>query len=366
MYIRRRFNVLLNRYMRPADDDASTGGGGSSDDASDDGSSSQLSGADVVGTGNAARLAMLDRINDQNDRERADELADVNDDDTTTAFVAPVDPDAEADLEVDPDADAVDAAADDDDLNGGDVVDPPVITPAPPPKIKVNGVEVDLTPELIAKAQKIASADKYLEEARTAAPPPPAPAPKVPSPEDLEAARRSADDKDLALVRAIQVGTEEEAMRAIREIRSQQPQGLTPDEVGRITDERLQFSTALNWFEDEYKDLVSDPRLHNMVLQEDTKLVREGDKRPYKERYKAIGDEIREWAKGKVAAAAPPPPAPAPPSVDKNKRKAAAPAPVVQASTRAKVPNGDDEPDESPSAVIAKMAQSRGGSQAFR
>jgi hypothetical protein len=46
---------------------------------------------EVVGTGNDARLKFLAQINDQNDAQLAEQgdLADVNDDGTTTAFGKP-------------------------------------------------------------------------------------------------------------------------------------------------------------------------------------------------------------------------------------------------------------------------------------
>ena len=51
----------------------------------DDGSE-QIQGGDAIGTGNDARLALYDTINDKVDEGRGDELALVNDDDTTEPF----------------------------------------------------------------------------------------------------------------------------------------------------------------------------------------------------------------------------------------------------------------------------------------
>lgn len=350
MKLSKLLRFLLASALPMYVDDPDAGGG----DAGDDGAS-QISGADVIGTGNAARLAMLDRINDQNDADRADELQDVNDDGTTVAFVPPViEGQEEVNLNDEP-----------------TVVVEPAVAAAPaapaPAKIKVNGVEVDLTPELIEKAQKIASADKYLEEASAArkapvaAPPPAEVKPTLPSKEDAEAALL---EEELALVRAIQMGTEEEARVALRKVRSIQSTGLTADDVGRIASERLTFDSALSWFDTEYKDLVEDENLHLMVLRKDKEAVDSGDKRSYRERYKAIGDEVRTWRDNMVkqfTPAAPAPPAPAP-AVDKNARKASAPAVPVVASTRARAPV-EDEPEESTSAVIQKMATARGGPQ---
>ncbi len=346
MKISALLRFLLAPFLPMYVDDPDAGG-------ADDGAS-QISGADTIGTGNAARLALLDRINDGNDSTRADEFQDVNDDGSTAAFVAPKTDDEEVD----------------DETIEADVVAPVTEDSVAPaiPKLKVNGVEMDLTPELIEKAQKIASADKYLEDAVTRSKATPAPAPAIketaplPSPEDVEKERLN---EELALVRAIQMGTEEEAVVALRKIRStQRPDSLTADDVGRIADERLTFNTAIEWFNTEYADLIEDTNLHAMVLRKDDEAVRSGDKRSYRERYKAIGDEIRGWRDGVVAKHAPAPAAaPAPVANPKDVRKANAPAVPVAANARQKPAADNDEPDESTATVIAKMAQARGGPQ---
>jgi hypothetical protein len=350
---------LMNSYIDDPDGGGANDAGGGNDDAGggndDAGGGPSENGGDVVGSGNANRLALLDAINDSNDALRADELADVNDDGSTQPFlVTQQEGDQVLPLEPAP-VDQLPAET--------------ALTPVT--KIKVNGQDVELTPELIAKAQKIASADTYLEEAaaarKAATPAAPAPAPvpnaaPLPSPEDVE---REALERDLALVRAIQVGTEEEAVAAIRKITRAQPV-VSADDIGRIADERLDFKTAIGWFNDEYKDLVSDPQLHQLVLQRDQQLIKEGDKRPYKERYAAVGEEVRAWRQSLVEKFTP---APAPalasaaPTVNKLERKIGAPTVPVAASTRAKPAAPDDDGDETPTSVIAKMAQSRGGPQ---
>jgi hypothetical protein len=238
---------------------------------------------------------------------------------------------------------------------------PPPPAPAPPPRIKVNGVEIDLTAELIAKAQKIASADQYLEEASTrrSATPSPTPAPATPDP-GVEAARL---EEERALVRAIQVGTEDEAIAALRKIRVPANNGMDARQVAQITDERLAFSTAISKFNTDYKDLVEDPQLHQMVLARDQALVAENDPRPYSERYTAIGNEIRAWRDGLVAKFAPPAAAPVDPVAAKLARKANAPVAPPAASARATPPADEDDGEEDVSSVIAKMAAARGGPQ---
>lgn len=350
----------------------------------------------VVGTGNATRLAMMARINDQNEAKLAADFVDVVDIDggVTTPFVPnktpPDDPAAPQGNEASgtgvddkpstlvPTGDEVDGEGDTTDVAAA----PPPPPAAPPPpepvvtKIKVNGVEVELTPELIAKAQKVASADSYMEEAaaalRRVTAPAPTPSALPPSPEDVEAARL---EEERALVRAIQVGTEDEALVALRKIRGSSASSLTPDQVAAITDERVAFKEAINWFNGEFKDLVSDPRLHKIVQDTDAQLVEAGDKRTYRERYEAIGTDVRKWRDSVIAAAAPKPPPPAPPAAptppapaplaDKLARKAAAPSIPTLASARsvrAADPDDDNSPEDA-SKVIAQMAKSRGGPQ---
>ncbi len=121
---------------------------------------SNSSGGEVLGTGNDERIARLNAIADQADNDRAEELANVNDDGSTEPFRAAAEPEPEQ--EAAPEAE----------------------TPKEPEerryRLKVNGREVELTEaELVARAQKIESADEYLRQAaetkrrleQTAAPP---------------------------------------------------------------------------------------------------------------------------------------------------------------------------------------------------
>ena len=304
---------------------------------------------DVVGTGNDERLAMLARINDANDTADADQYADVNDDGSTTPFVVanadggrePLTDDAIVEPIVDHDA------------------GPPVVEAAPTFKIKVNGKEIELTQEqLIIRAQKVEAADTYLAEAarikrdaETTRAQPPLP--------DPDAVAR-AEDEERALVRAIQMGTEEEAMAAIRKLKTVPP-SLTADEISRTVDERLTFKEAARKFESEYQDLMQDNVLRKMVLQRDQELLTAGDTRSYWDRYQEIGNEMRSWRDGlvKPAAAAEPKPA----ASDKQTRKAAVANVPKTASVKAPAPVDDDDKEESISDIIAAIAKRRGGAQ---
>jgi len=311
---------------------------------------------EVIGTGNNTRLAMYAQINDQNDKVLAagGDLADVNDDGTTTAFQ----PDENlSDEEIA--ARELQRAADEANQTG--VTEPaPADTPVKH-KLKVNGKDLELTTEeLIERAQKVESADEYLKEAarlkRETQPPITQP---QPSTEDVAAVL---SEERRALVRAIQMGTEEEAMAAIEKLQARTTPSVNTDDISRAVDERITFNDAVNWFQTEYKDIVADQTLLNVTLQRDKELLATGDKRGYRERYEEIGNEVRKWRDQLVKSATPP----AAPEPDKQTRKASAPAVPSGASTKAPQATDDEEREESVGEVISAMAKARGGPQWLR
>ena len=310
----------------------------------------------AVGTGNDARVALLDSIADSADGIRAEELADINEDGSLTPFKAPSTSTEEAEA-------PAPAPEEETDTPAAEVV-------AEPRKyrIKVNGKELELSEEeIIARVQKIESADEYLRqaaEAKRLATAEPAPAkPAGPTQEEIQ---RRNDEEDRALVRAIQMGTEEEAAAALRKVREQAGAArpsLTRDDISSTIDERLAFNTAIDTFSKDYKDVWTDPVLKKLALDRDSELLKAGDARPYAERYASIGDEIRAWKETLVPAAKPP----VTNLAEKTIRKAAAPAaPVAAASAKTKPPAAEEEVDDDPSSVIANMAKVRGGPQWMR
>ena len=316
--------------------------------AEDDGDSSMGSGA--VGTGNDSRLAMLAQINDANDAAAANggDLYDVNDDGTTEKFVVQTAEGSKEEL-VD---EAVHEEIIDHDADKGVA---PVVAAPTKHRIKVNGVEQELTfDELITRAQKVSSADQYLAEAARIRNEVVAGQSK-PSP-DVSVSQES-DDDALAIARAIQMGSEEEAVAAIQKIRNKGP---SQDDLAKTIDERLTFTEALSTFRKDFNDLVSDPVLHKMVLDKDAALIASGDRRPYSIRYTEIGNEVRAWV-GKFKPTTPETPK-VKTSPDKVVRKAA--AEQVPKAAGGKIPDAaDEEIVESESEIIANMAKSRGGPQ---
>jgi hypothetical protein len=344
---------LVSRVYR--NDDPTDGGGGSA--VAEDG--------EVIGTGNDARLAFMNQINDANDGIRAEELAEINDDGTTSQF--------QIDATTQAEFDRFDAEA------NGESTPPADTTPADAQaaalhRIKVNGRELELsTEELIARAQKVEAADQYIADAARIRREAEALAqqqhtqqqavtPRGPTPAELLEERR-------ALVRAIQMGTEEEAMNALEKLQQPSRPALSADDLARTVDERLTFKDAVSKFETTYSDITGDPMLLQLALQKDQQLLAAGDKRGYWDRYNEIGTELRNWKQSLVPKTDPAVAAQAAAdqaAISKTQRKAAAASTPNTASARAPAVKTEDEGEDSVSDVIASIAKARGGPQWMR
>lgn len=321
----------------------------SGDGTADDGIDSS-SGSGAVGTGNDARLALLAAISDANEEALGDDLADINDDGTTSPFRDKVAENSENDQQ---------AAAE------PEQAAPQIIKH----KIKVNGKELELTTEeLIARAQKVESADEYLAEAarqkREAVPPTVAVNQQGPTPEELQ---RQKDAEDREIIRGIQMGNEEEALAALRRLeeRNARRPSLQMDDVSNAIDERLAFNEAMREFNSKFADVVSDPTLKRLAAQRDQELLANGDARPYAERYEEIGNSLRAWKEslvGNKAAAAPV----ADMSKKEEKKAASKSVPVGGTQKVAPAKEAEDDGEENASDVIAAIAKQRGGPQWMR
>lgn len=316
-------------------------------------------GGNVIGSGNDEAVAKREAIANHADQDREDQFADVNDDDTTVPFQADRDPD-EIVAEVDADGNPVVADPEE---------KPAAETPSPEVKkfkIKVNGKELELTEdELIERAQKVESADDYLRKAKESTKPPVETKPAV----TAEDQKRRQDEEDSALVRALQMGTPEEATAAIRKIREQASArpSINSDDVSRTIDERLAFKEAVAKFRTEYNDITSDPVLLELAEKRDAELLEAKDTRGYYERFESIGNDLRAWVKSKTPAETPAKEESKVESLDeKRAKKAAAQKVPVVANAKNQPTEPDQEPDDTPSAVIASMAKARGGPQWMR
>ena len=362
---------------------------------------------ETIGTGNDARIAALNRIGLGLDRSRADEFADVNDDETTSQFVVDELSDEEqgrreAALQAGDDdtvkkeleraeREANQTGEDDDEpkpVKTGDEVQPVKH------KLKVNGKDLELTTEeLIARAQKVESADQYLVDAaksrkeaedlltqhqteRTNS---------GPTAEETATAEAAELEERRALARAIQMGNEDEAVAAIEQLQRKAAQPtVDAASIARSVDERMSFNKAVEQFRSEYADIVDDPTLLNLALQRDLEMVNKGDKRPYYDRFKEVGDGLRSWLggmKGKTATG----------EVTKEttdatektgkdkvdtsqqrtqrKQEVAARSSTASATgvrARATTTAEEDNRPENPQEVIAAMARQRGGPQWMR
>jgi hypothetical protein len=206
--------------------------------------------------------------------------------------------------------------------------------------LKVNGKDLELTEEeMIAHVQKgLAAEERFQEAARLKRE---AEALKTQPPKE-DVAKPEVGEDDLALARALQMGSEEEAAKVIKKLRAPT---LNEGDVVRKIDERLTFQSSVERFKTEYQDIFNDPYLSQLVAMKDEQLVKSGDTRAYYDRYKAIGDEIRAWA-GKMK------------PEEKKERKASITV-LKTASGRAAEKEEEDE-DQSASDTINSMAKARG------
>lgn len=336
--------MLIKKFfpLRKAADDTDGEGGGAS--TVDDG--------EAVGSGNDARVAFLNAINDANDEARADELAHVNDDGTTEAYTPLLNADAEDQQQVDDAIEAQTSEANTDDADAA--LSEELFT------IKVNGTDRQLTrAQLIERAQKVEAADTYLADAaRIRREAQAATTPQKQAPSAEEAAR--AQDEDLrGRVRAIQMGSEEEAIAALKGLLPAPAPSLTRDDVVRAMDERLTFKDAYGRFEKDFADVLGDKVLRELAFNKDRQMLAQGDTRGYAERFTAIGTELRTW-RDSLTPSATKPPAAADPLETKAQRKAAAPSAPKPAAAKSAAALSEDEGEESASDVIAKIAKARG------
>ena len=171
--------------------------------------------------------------------------------------------------------------------------------------IKVDGVMQQVPREKIYEAglravQKESSADRRLEEAtrllreveqRIA----PQPVQNTPPPQ--------AWDEEI-IAYALAHGTEEQKAEAVRQIRGGRQEMATPDQIANNVEARIldkvDFQSSAEWFQTNYKDIVSDPYLLQLASLQEDHMRANGDKRPRKELYAEIGDGLRKLKGGGV------------------------------------------------------------------
>lgn len=171
--------------------------------------------------------------------------------------------------------------------------------------IKVDGVMQQVSRDKIYEAglravQKESSADRRLEEAtrllreveQRIAPPP---VQNTPPPQ--------AWDEEI-IAYALAHGTEEQKAEAVRQIRGGRQELATPDQIANNVEARIldkvDFQSSAEWFQTNYKDIVSDPYLLKLASLQEDHMRANGDKRPRKELYAEIGDGLRKLKGGGV------------------------------------------------------------------
>jgi hypothetical protein len=314
----------------------------------------------TIGTENDKRLKMYQDIADNNDKGRSEEFYEVDEDGNQTGLsLDDIQDDGTLGIVEEEEETESEEEETEEPVETQNKPDESLTKESRKYKITVNGVTKEVDEDwLVQTAQKVDSADDYLREAANLNNQ--ARSLKTPQTETKEE-----EPDEVQLARAIQMGTEEEAVAAIRKLRS--PTGPSSDDLARTIDERLTFQKAVDWFKDEYKDIVGDPVLNALAIQQDNMLRAQGDKRPYSDRFKDIGEGIRGWLKGK----APTPEVQAEPvtkvesTESKKARKAAAPQAPKPAATKVAQPVEEEEED-SVQDTIANMAKSRGGPQWLR
>ena len=303
----------------------------------------------AVGNQNQSHIDRRNLIADQADAMRAEEFG--GDDDAPP--VETPEPDEETGEDApEPGGGGPESDPPEDEEGAGDDAPTPDEPPsqAPKIKIKVNGRDVELTQEeLIQRAQKVESADEYLRSAseafrRTLSPAPtPQGPPAAPEPQD-----EAITEEERAVARALQMGDEDAAALAIRRLRQAPP--LSRDELRQEVDARIATRTAFSRFQDEFRDIVSDPRLFQLACARDAELLNQGDQRDPWERMKSVGEEIQSWRGTLTTPQA---------RADKNARKASMHQVPSAAQRHAPAQHADAEEDVS--TTIQKMAQARQG-----
>ncbi len=253
---------------------------------------------------------------------------------------------------------------------------PDAIDPAKMYKVKVDGQEMEVPGKAIIDAgyrtfQKETAADFRLKmasellrdaqqqaqsrSAATVATPPPA-----------AVVQQVTEKTDADLANALQFGTPEQAAEAASILRGrgavsqEEIQKFVAQQVRVTTKDELQFQDALNFVQTEYKDLLGNAHLKDLFFLRENQARAAGDKRTYKDLYKAIGDDLRSAFKMTTASAsanaAPTPTGTA--AARQALKRETAPVPRTAASRLNEA--AETGKVKTPAEIIAGMAAARG------
>lgn len=213
--------------------------------------------------------------------------------------------------------------------------------------------------DLRATAQKVESADEYLHSAKesftkAAQLQPSAEDLRVQADEEAKARRKSLRD---TLSRAVM--GDDEALDQLAQSIDEGPSRVTPDVlqlVDQRVDSRTLFRQAAAWFDQEYAEELKSPRLKQYILHRDAQMAQEKPDMPFRDRLKAVGDEVREMRQELGGGVTPKSP--------KQVRKESAPqVPEAAAGRERQAPEDEEEGYES---AIDRMAKARGQPRAHK
>jgi len=258
---------------------------------------------------------------------------------------------------------------------------PEAVDPEKMYKVKVDGQELEVKGSAIIDAgyrtfQKETAADfrlkmasELLREAEAKA------RESTPqgTPQKQEPSEKPEGRTDAELAHDLQFGSPEQATAAMAELRTRdvvrpdQIQQFAAQQARMAAQDELQFQSALSFVQTEYKDLFSNDYLKRLFFVEENRRRApkerggENDRRPYKELYQAIGDDLRK-AFNLPKASAPGAPTPQGTVAARAARKAETP-PVPRTAAARLQEGAASEKAKTPSEIIASMAALRGKAQ---
>lgn len=219
-------------------------------------------------------------------------------------------------------------------------------------KIKVDGQEKEVSiDEIIAAGTRalqkesaadarLAEATRLLNEAKQQK--------QQPSVEDVATQRATQDAELSQIVRAIQVGTEEEAAQALQYLMERQR--TTPDQIATVAvtqvQAMLEARDTQSKFMTSFPEIAKDQRLYQLAAQEVQRRLEAGEANSW-ETYEAAGKEIESWFKV--------PKADTSMQAKEQKKRTVTTLP----SAGGKLPNKPDEKPETVSDVLNEMRKAR-------
>lgn len=212
--------------------------------------------------------------------------------------------------------------------------------------------KLQLAGQALAEAERIRASAQPAQPAQAALPAQGAP---------VQA--QASDLGDAELAQLIQFGNPQQAAEAIKTLRARDSSLVTPEAMQQfmqralpqVVDAQLAFREAATFARTEYGDLLTDPYLKELFFIKEDQLRKAGDKRSYKDLYKAIGDDLRTHFNRPAAA----PTQQAPSMQERKDAKAKAPAAPKLAATRLEGGANAQKP-KSREEIIEGMRQSRG------